>query len=83
MSLTNLSMTLLILHVHLSHKLSLLYIFFTECAKHCSLCYNGTECYECTAGYSLNDEMECESMSINIFYYTRKSIRIFNTFLRR
>ncbi len=36
--------------------------FLSECAKHCSLCYNETECYECTQGYFLNDMAECESM---------------------
>ncbi len=32
-----------------------------ECSKHCSLCYNETECYECTHGYFLNEGQECES----------------------
>ncbi len=36
----------------------------SECAKHCSLCYNETECYECTQGYFLNDKMECESKNL-------------------
>ncbi len=34
---------------------------FSECSKHCSLCYNETECYECTQGYFLNEIQECES----------------------
>ncbi len=34
---------------------------FSECPKHCSMCYNETQCYECTQGYFLNGEMECES----------------------
>ncbi len=38
-------------------------IFFLECPKHCSMCYNETECYECVPGYFLNGLMECESRS--------------------
>ena len=34
--------------------------YFSECASHCSLCYNSTECYECTQGYYLNELAECE-----------------------
>ncbi len=34
---------------------------FSECAKHCSLCYNETECYECTQGYFLTENGECQS----------------------
>ncbi len=33
----------------------------TDCAKHCSMCYNETECYECTQGYYLTENSECES----------------------
>ncbi len=33
---------------------------FTECAVHCSLCYNETECYECTQGYFLTEDGECQ-----------------------
>ncbi len=36
-------------------------IYVSECSKHCSLCYNETECYECTQGYFINDLQECES----------------------
>ncbi len=32
-----------------------------ECAKHCSLCYNETECYECTQGYFITENAECQS----------------------
>ncbi len=32
----------------------------SECAKHCSLCYNETECYECTQGFFLTENGECE-----------------------
>ncbi len=39
-----------------------LYFILSECAKHCSLCYNETECYECTQGYYLTDSGECDSM---------------------
>ncbi len=41
--------------------LLIILIWFLECAKHCSICYNETECYECTQGYFLTDEGECES----------------------
>ncbi len=34
----------------------------TECAKHCSLCYNETECYECTQGFYLDATGECIRM---------------------
>ncbi len=37
------------------------HVLLAECSKHCSMCYNETECYECTAGYFLNDIQECES----------------------
>ncbi len=33
---------------------------FSECSKHCSLCYNETECYECTQGFFLSETGECE-----------------------
>ncbi len=36
-------------------------IYLSECPKHCSMCYNETECYECTQGYFLNEIQECES----------------------
>ncbi len=32
----------------------------SECAKHCSLCYNETECYECTQGLYLGENGECK-----------------------
>ncbi len=35
--------------------------YFSECAEHCSMCYNETQCYECTQGYFLSENMECES----------------------
>lgn len=35
--------------------------FISECSKHCSLCYNETECYDCTHGFFLNEVQECES----------------------
>ncbi len=34
-----------------------------ECAKHCSMCYNETECYECTQGYFLTEIGECQRKS--------------------
>ncbi len=33
---------------------------FSECSKHCSLCYNETECYECTQGFFITGNGECE-----------------------
>ncbi len=33
---------------------------FTECVKHCSMCYNETECYECTQGFYLDETNECK-----------------------
>ncbi len=38
-----------------------LVIFLSECEVHCSLCYNETECYECTQGYFLTASGECQS----------------------
>ncbi len=35
---------------------------FSECSKHCSMCYNETECFECTQGYFLTEEEECQRM---------------------
>ncbi len=35
---------------------------FSDCPSHCSLCWNETECYECTQGFYLDGESsECES----------------------
>ncbi len=36
---------------------------FSECSLHCSLCYNETECNECTQGYFLTENGECQSKS--------------------
>ncbi len=49
--------------VNLSHNSRLLMpiYFLTECSKHCSLCYNETECYECTQGYFMTEDAECQS----------------------
>ncbi len=46
----------------------------TECPKHCSLCYNETECFECTQGYFITDNMECESELLEhlMFYFSHK-----------
>ncbi len=33
---------------------------YSECDKHCSLCYNKTECYECTQGFYLDENGECK-----------------------
>ncbi len=53
-------MTVYISICGLKHMANEFYIF-SECSKHCSLCYNATECYECTQGYFLNEIQECES----------------------
>ncbi len=37
------------------------------CAKHCSLCYNETECYECTQGYYMTEIAECQRKFIYKF----------------
>ncbi len=37
------------------------HVSFTDCPTHCSLCYNSTECYECTQGFYMDDGAECES----------------------
>lgn len=51
-----------------------LVIFFTsECSKHCSLCYNDTECYECTQGFYLNGVQECERKSSGTFHIIKSS----------
>ena len=44
----------------------LLYLihFITECSRHCSLCFNETECFECTQGYYLDAGLECSRMLI-------------------
>ncbi len=42
-------------------KINVSIYHIAECSKHCSLCYNETECYECTHGYFLNAIQECES----------------------
>ncbi len=42
---------------------------YSECARHCSMCYNETECYECTQGYFLTENGECQSeLSILLKY---------------
>ncbi len=38
----------------------LCFSMFSECAKHCSMCYNETECYECTQGFYLVENGECK-----------------------
>ncbi len=32
----------------------------SECSPHCSLCYNETECYECTQGFYLDENGQCK-----------------------
>ncbi len=39
----------------------IMFLLFAECASHCSVCYNETECYECTQGYFLTENAECQS----------------------
>ncbi len=43
-----------------------LIIDVTECSRHCSLCYNETQCYDCTPGYFLTENGECESKLRNL-----------------
>ncbi len=52
-----------VIYIHLIFITILHNVLFiiSECSKHCSLCYNETECYECTQGYFLNELQECES----------------------
>ncbi len=64
-----------IIQVILSYSVFTTY-YFSECSKHCSLCYNETECYECTQGYFLNTENECESEYI-FFSSCCKKLRYF------
>ncbi len=50
----------------------------SECSKHCSLCWNETECYECTQGYYLDSSEECQSeFSIDIYNITLVCVCIF------
>ena len=42
--------------------------YLIGCSSHCSLCYNATECYECTQGYFLDAGSECTSESSEIYY---------------
>ncbi len=48
-------------------------MFFAECAPHCSMCYNETECYECTQGFYLSENGECMSE-----YYKSRNKRVEN-----
>ncbi len=53
-----------------------MYMFFTECAKHCSLCYNETECYECTQGFFLTLSGECErKCSLNVMMILQNAMK--------
>ncbi len=47
------------------HDVPQIYVL-SECAKHCSLCYNETECYECTQGFYLDGSGECERKKLVI-----------------
>ncbi len=47
----------------------------SECAKHCTLCYNETECYECTQGFYLNEDGECER---EYFTFELSDIKVVN-----
>ncbi len=42
------------------------YLSVSECARHCSLCYNETECYECTQGFYLNEDGECKRKHLEL-----------------
>lgn len=50
-------------------KYSYFVLFVSECSKHCSLCYNATECYDCVQGYFLTAEAECKS-GYHVVWYT-------------
>ncbi len=47
-------------HINLLLLIQILFLFISECAEHCSLCFNETECYECTQGYYLTVSGECQ-----------------------
>ncbi len=40
-----------------------------DCPQHCSLCWNATDCYECTHGYFLDDTGLCQRMYTIFTYY--------------
>ncbi len=46
--------------VHYNYCVTIDVSYFSECAKHCSICYNETECFECTQGYFLTEDGECK-----------------------
>ncbi len=61
-SLTKMSIKIVLRFITMqiwSKSQSLLFCI-SECAKHCSLCYNETECYECTQGFFLDENGECK-----------------------
>ncbi len=41
-------------------------LLFLECPHHCSLCWNETECYECTQGYFLDPLGICERKCVHL-----------------
>ncbi len=46
------------------------YHFISECPKHCSLCYNETECYECTQGFYMDENGECKRKLASLYVCT-------------
>ncbi len=46
------------------------FLVFAECSSHCSVCYNETECYECTQGYFLTENGECQSKTNYLSTYS-------------
>ncbi len=49
-----------------------LFLCIAECPSHCSLCYNATDCSECTQGYFITENAECQSESeirLKHYYY--------------
>ncbi len=46
------------------YQITPMVLYLTECTKHCSLCWNSTECYECSHGYFLDEGSECKRKQI-------------------
>ena len=52
-----------------------LWLWLSECAAHCSHCFNATECYLCTDGFYLDmaDDATHECTSKNLWTITKQS----------
>ncbi len=42
-------------------------VYLVDCQPHCSLCYNETQCYECTHGYYIDPDTASGCMSKSKF----------------